>query len=70
MVELKVRKFGRSLGVILPMDVINRLHIKAGESLFLIDAADSSYLLTHDPASKKAGDIINRYRNALQDIEN
>jgi antitoxin component of MazEF toxin-antitoxin module len=31
MVELKVRKFGNSLGVVLPKDVINRLQTKDGE---------------------------------------
>jgi len=31
MIELKVRKFGNSLGVDLPKDVINRLHTADGE---------------------------------------
>jgi antitoxin component of MazEF toxin-antitoxin module len=38
MVELKVRKFGNSLGVVLPKEVINRLHTADGEALFLIEA--------------------------------
>ena len=28
-VELKIRKFGNSLGVVLPKEVINRLHARA-----------------------------------------
>ena len=36
MVELKVRKFGNSLGVVLPKDVINRLQTGDGEKIFLI----------------------------------
>jgi antitoxin component of MazEF toxin-antitoxin module len=36
MVQLKVRKFGNSLGVVLPKDVINRLRTKDGQPLFLI----------------------------------
>jgi putative addiction module antidote len=40
MVELKVRKFGNSLGVVLPKEVINRLRIADGEALFLIEAPD------------------------------
>jgi len=39
MVRLKVRKFGRSLGVLLPREVIHRLRIKDGERLSLIQAA-------------------------------
>jgi putative addiction module antidote len=70
MIELKVRKFGNSLGVVLPKDVINRLHTKDGAPLFLIDAPDGSYRLTpYDPAFEKkmakAEDIIERYRNTL-----
>lgn len=70
MVELKVRKFGNSLGVVLPKDVINRLRTKDGEPLFLIEAPDGGYRLTpYDPAFEKkmtkAEDIIARYRNTL-----
>jgi len=69
-VELKVRKFGNSLGVVLPKEVVNRLHAGNGEPLFLIEAPDGSYRLTpYDPAFEekmaKADDIIRRYRNTL-----
>ena len=35
MVELKVRKFGNSLGVVLPKEVINRLHTEDGRPRYL-----------------------------------
>src|SRR3954464_5833588 len=71
MVELKVRKFGNSLGVVLPKDVINRLQTGDGEKLFLIEAADGDYRLTpYDPSfektMEKAEQIMSRYRNALR----
>lgn len=70
MVELKVRKFGNSLGVVLPKEVINRLRTSDGEPLFLIEAPDGSYTLTpYDPTFEEkmatAEDIISRYRNTL-----
>jgi putative addiction module antidote len=70
MVELKVRKFGNSLGVVLPKEVINRLHTGDGEPLFLIEAPEGGYRLTpYDPSFEKkmakADDIISRYRNTL-----
>jgi len=73
MVELKVRKFGNSLGVILPKEVINRLQTADGERLFLIEAADGDYGLTpYDPAFEKkmtkAVEIMNRYRNTLHTL--
>ena len=71
MVELKVRKFGNSLGVVLPKDVINRLQTGDGEKLFLIEAGNGDYKLTpFDPMfekkMKKAEEIMHRYRNALR----
>lgn len=71
MVELKVRKFGNSLGVVLPKEVINRLRTGDGEPLFLMEAPDGGYRLTpHDPAFEekmaKAEDIMSRYRNTLR----
>ena len=71
MVELKVRRFGNSLGVVLPKDVINRLQTGDGEKLFLIEAAAGDYRLTpYDPAFKKqmekVDEIMSRYRNTLR----
>ena len=71
MVELKVRKFGNSLGVVLPKEVINRLQTGDGEKLFLIESASGDYRLTpYDPAfekqMEKIEDIMSRYRNTLR----
>ena len=71
MIELKVRKFGNSLGVVLPREVINRLRTNDGEPLYLLESPDGSYQLTqYDPEFEKkmskADDIMQRYRNTLQ----
>ena len=73
MVKLKVRKFGNSLGVVLPKQVISRLQTSEGQPLFLIEGPDSGYQLTpYDPAfaekMRRADDIINRYRNTLHEL--
>jgi len=70
MVELKVRKFGNSLGLVLPKEVIQRLRAGDGGRLFLIEAADGEYRLTpYDPEFEKkmvkADEIMARYRNTL-----
>ena len=70
MIELKVRKFGNSLGVVLPKEVIHRLHTGDGKPLFLIEAPEGGYRLTpYDPSFEKkmgrAKDIISRYPNTL-----
>ena len=71
MVELKVRKFGNSLGVILPKEIISRLRTGDGEKLFLIEAAEGDYRLTpYDPAFEKQmekfEEVMSRYRNTLR----
>jgi putative addiction module antidote len=71
MVELKVRKFGNSLGVVLPREVIKRLHAGDGERLFLIEGPDGGYQLTpYDPEFERhmkiADEGMARYRNTLR----
>ena len=71
MIELKIRKFGNSLGVVLPREVIHRLRTGDGERVFLIEAGDGDYRLTpYDPGfekkMKKADEIMSRYRNTLR----
>jgi putative addiction module antidote len=73
MVQLKVRRFGNSLGVVLPKDVVSRLNTGDGQALFLIEAQDGTYRLTpYDPTFEKkmakAEDIISRYRNTLHTL--
>jgi putative addiction module antidote len=70
MVELKVRKIGNSLGVVLPKEVVSRLSTREGARLFLSEAPDGGYRLSpHDPGfdekMTRAEDIIGRYRNTL-----
>jgi putative addiction module antidote len=70
MVELKVRKFGNSLGVVLPKEVIARLNTKDGAPLYLSEVPNGGYrLVPFDPAFEKkiaaAADIISRYPNTL-----
>jgi len=73
MIKLKVRKFGNSLGVVLPREVINRLRTNDGEPLYLLESPDGSYQLTqYDPEFEKkmskADDIMQRYRNTLHEL--
>jgi putative addiction module antidote len=71
--ELKVRKVGNSLGVVLPKEAVSRLHADEGDRLFLIEAPNGAYQLTpYDPAfekkMKKATEIMQRYRNTLHSL--
>jgi putative addiction module antidote len=71
MVQLKVRKFGNSLGVILPKEVIRRLNAGEGQRLLLIESPNGAYQLAPADAElelqmKIAREGMTRYRNALR----
>ena len=46
MLELKVRKIGNSLGVVLPKATLEKLKVKEGESLYFTESEDGGYRLT------------------------
>lgn len=71
MVELKVRKLGNSLGVVLPKEVVSRLEAAEGTVIYLTEAQDGSYrLVPYDPGFEekmsKAEDIMRRYKDTLR----
>ncbi len=73
MVELKVRKVGNSLGVVLPREMALRLDVQEGSKLFVTEAPDRGYRLTaYDPEFEKqiqiAEEGMRRYRNTLREL--
>jgi putative addiction module antidote len=72
-IELKLRKVGNSLGVVLPKEALARLKVEEGQSLYLTEAPDGSYQVTAENEAfarqiTVAEDIIRRYRNALREL--
>jgi putative addiction module antidote len=73
MTQLKVRRVGNSLGVVLPKETLARLNVKDGDSLFLTEAPDGSMRITpYDPAfdeqMRLARDGMDKFRNALREL--
>jgi putative addiction module antidote len=72
-IETKVRRIGNSLGIVLPKEALQRLHVGEGATLVLTEAPDESLLVT--PAKpgfqekmEIAESLMNRYRNALREL--
>lgn len=67
-----VRKIGNSEGVILPKEVLNRLNLKAGDSLELIEDKDGFTLRPTDDAFERqmaaAREVMDKYKVALQKL--
>jgi len=73
MLNLKVRKVGNSLGLVLPKEAASRLRVADGDELFLTEAPDGSYVLTpYDPEFERqmtlAEEGMRRFRNALRTL--
>ncbi len=70
--QLKVRKVGNSLGVILPREVVARLKVAEGDSLNLIEGKDDYRLSAYDPEIARQVEvgekIMRRYRNTLREL--
>ena len=71
--ELKLRKIGNSVGIVLPKEALARLNSGEGGTLVLTDASDGSFRLASNQADlgqqmKAAEDVIRRYRNTLREL--
>ena len=70
--QLKVRKIGNSLGVILPREVASRLKVSEGDSLALSEMPSGYKLTPYDADIARqieVGEkIMRRYRNTLREL--
>jgi putative addiction module antidote len=65
-------KVGNSLGLILPKDVLARLNVTAGDSLFLIEGPGGYRLTPYDPEFEQqmaiAKDVMKSDRDILREL--
>jgi putative addiction module antidote len=52
-VRLKVRKIGNSVGLVLPKEMLSRLNVKAGQSIFAVEIRGGYSLTAVDPTVRK-----------------
>ncbi len=50
MTTLKITQIGNSLGVVLPKELLARLKLEKGDTLFVTDAPGGVHLTPYDPA--------------------
>ena len=72
MVKLTVRRVGNSLGVTLPAQAAQALHVKEGDQLYLTEGPDGFRLTPSAQALAKtmevAAGFMSRFKNALRDL--
>ena len=71
-IELKIRKVGNSVGVVLPKEALAFLNVQEGDSLFLSAGQGGFRLAANDPnfaeAMKAAEEGMRKYRDALREL--
>ena len=72
-VELKLRKVGNSLGVVLPKEVLAHLKVGEGDTICVTEAVDGGLRVgpSNDEFKKQmeaAESIITRYRRTLREL--
>lgn len=71
--ELKLRKVGNSVGVVLPKQVLAHLNAEEGDTISVTEAADGSVRLVAAKADvsrqmEVVQDVMKRYRHTLREL--
>ncbi|MCF8090611.1 MAG: hypothetical protein K9L23_21440 [Desulfotignum sp.] len=75
MLELKIRKIGNSLGIVLPKESLLRLQVKEGESVYFTKTPDGGYRLTgyNETFSRQVSEaerIMQQDKDLLRELSN
>lgn len=69
---LKLTRIGNSVGVVLPKEVLARLHLEKGDAIFLTESPNGVRLTVTNPEfeaqMEKAREIMKRRRNVLAEL--
>lgn len=72
MVKLKLTTVGSSTGVVLPKEVLSRLKVAKGDSLFLTEAPDGFRVTPYDPDFEEdmalARQVMRKRRDLLREL--
>ncbi len=70
--NLKVTSIGNSLGIILPKEILARLRVSKGDTIFAIETADGIKLTAYDPEVAEqlsiAESVMREDRDALRKL--
>jgi putative addiction module antidote len=72
MTALKLTQIGNSVGVVLPKDVLSRLKVVKGDTLFVTEAANGVMLTPYDPTLEEqlelGRDFMREYRDTFHQL--
>jgi len=69
MTVLKLTSVGNSTGIILPQEILERLRVERGDTVFAVETPHGLLITAHDPEVERqvslAHDIMVKYRDTL-----
>ena len=69
---IKIRRIGNSLGATLPKEVLQKLNVSEGDTVFLTETTDGFQITAYDPEFEAAmqafAETRKNYRNALREL--
>jgi putative addiction module antidote len=72
MLKLKLTTVGNSVGVVLPKEALDKLHLEKGDRVFLTEFPEGFRLTPYDPEFEKqmtmARKIMNKRRDVLHEL--
>lgn len=72
MVVLKLGRIGNSVGAVLPKEVLARLKVEQGDTLYLTETPDGYHLTPYEPEfevqMEEARKIMKKRRNVLREL--
>jgi putative addiction module antidote len=68
MTALKLKKMGNSVGVILPQDLLARLRVQLGDTLYLTEAPDGVRLTAYDPEFERQMEVARKVMREDRDV--
>jgi putative addiction module antidote len=68
MIALKVRKLGNSMGVVLPKEILGRLNVDEGDTIYFTEAPDGFHITPYDFEFAKQMELAREVMKKDRDI--
>lgn len=72
MIKAKITSVGSSVGIILPKEIMSRLHVAEGDTVTFLETTNGVEIIAYDPDFEREMDLARKvagdYRNALKKL--
>ena len=65
---VKITTVGNSAGIVLPREILNRLHVEKGDTVYLTESPDGIRITPYDAAFARKIDILEQVMRDNRDV--